>query len=674
MSSSEQQQPQQAQPGRGDGGAGGGRGAGRGGTAGRGGVKMTGRVGTVSSGPYAGMKGPIAVGPNGKPFVVVPRGGGRGGAAGGAGRGGGRGGAGHGNNGGRGRGQLQQQQGRGGGPGRGIPSYLVYFNRYISVTITGYLNKEELENLGEAYPNKFKPKEPTEQQKKVMEARKKKMKEIEEKKKAEQKENGTEGDGGVEDDVNDPKKKAERLQAVKANLTDCHTLLAQLNSRRLFRRIQHYKKLYKDFNYRHSYAFGGTCEQIANLEWNKLILDYKNAKMEKLQALEEEKKKKEQEEEEEENNATGGVESDMAKIDVSDSDKEEEKTDQEEKALAKDGEIVPAETKEEKPLKLLHPSDCELLLFSPCPRAVAVLASYPRSGNSLMRNLYERVTLRVSGSDMRGGLQKHDLVGEAATQTNCVQFVKTHYPERMGQPPMNVDRAVLVVRNPYDAMESYWNLMTTNTHNTSMSTEERKKYQKLFAGMARKEILVWRDFHEWWLQQKIPILVIRYEDLIRYTDEVISKVIKFVLEVKDMDFFEKRIDRFIRQESVENIGAYRPRSGGIGKSLTKGVYTPQLLQEINIGIIATMEKFGYTEMLVPNPSDWKLEPLDQLGVLIPGTAKEPMVINKQGLVRGPKRMTNWMAVKKQIDADRKHEEDKKKKEEEKADGNEEKKE
>ena len=87
-----------------------------------------------------------------------------------------------------------------------------------------------------------------------------------------------------------------------------------------------------------------------------------------------------------------------------------------------------------------------------------------------------------------------------------------------------------------------------------------------------------------------------------------------------------------------------------------------------------MEKFGYTEMLVPNPSEWKLEPLDQLGVLIPGTAKEPMVINKQGLVRGPKRMTNWMAVKKQIDADRKQAEDKKKKEEGKADGEEEKKE
>jgi hypothetical protein len=93
------------------------------------------------------------------------------------------------------------------------------------------------------------------------------------------------------------------------------------------------------------------------------------------------------------------------------------------------------------------------------------------------------------------------------------------------------------------------------------------------------------------------------------------------------------------------------------------VYTPELLQEINTGIISTMAKFGYTEMLVPNPSEWKLEPLDQLGVLIPGTAKEPLVINKQGLVRGPKRMTNWMAFKKQIEAERKKEQAKKNEEE-----------
>ncbi len=53
------------------------------------------------------------------------------------------------------------------------------------------------------------------------------------------------------------------------------------------------------------------------------------------------------------------------------------------------------------------PTQHELLLFSPCPRAVGILASYPRSGNSLMRTLYEHTTLRVTGSDMQGGLAKH---------------------------------------------------------------------------------------------------------------------------------------------------------------------------------------------------------------------------------------------------------------------------
>ena len=55
----------------------------------------------------------------------------------------------------------------------------------------------------------------------------------------------------------------------------------------------------------------------------------------------------------------------------------------------------------------LFPPKYELLLFQQCPRAVAVLASYPRSGNSLMRTLYEHTTLRVTGSDMQGGLAQH---------------------------------------------------------------------------------------------------------------------------------------------------------------------------------------------------------------------------------------------------------------------------
>jgi len=418
----------------------------------------------------------------------------------------------------------------------------------------------------------------------------------------------------------DPTKKAEMMKAreesLRINLTDCDTLLTQLNTKRLYHRIKYLKGKDKNYDINKAYPYKKTTEEIAEIEWGELLEDYKIRRTDLFPNYKKEGSEKE------------------------DIDDENDDSDDEDEEYEYVGD---------------KPSKYELLMFTPCPRAVAVLASYPRSGNSLMRNLYEKITLRVTGSDMMGGLQKHDLVGEMATGAKNVQFVKTHYPERMGAPAFPVSRAVLLVRNPYDAMDSYFNLMSTNTHTTSVTKEDRKKHAKIFADMARKEVLVWRDFHEFWLKQKIPLLVIRYEDLIRWTTKVIGKVVKFVLEVNSMTFFEDRIQRAIGEDQIEKLGPYKVRSGGIGKSLTKGNYSAQLLHQINYGIIDTMEKFGYKEMLIPKPSEWRLEPMDQLGVFIPGTTDETMIINHKGLVRGPKRQTNWQQVKQQMKKDEKEE-------------------
>ena len=178
------------------------------------------------------------------------------------------------------------------------------------------------------------------------------------------------------------------------------------------------------------------------------------------------------------------------------------------------------------------PTQHELLLFSKCPREVGVLASYPRSGNSLMRTLYEHTTLRVTGSDMQGGLAKHDLVGECAVDAKFVQFVKTHFPERQGNPQFKASRVVLLVRNPFDAIESYFNLMMTGKHTDTITPEIRAKTVKYWEEYVLKEIKVWKLFHAWWLDQDVPLLLIRYEDLVRWPDKVMGRVLSFVLEVK----------------------------------------------------------------------------------------------------------------------------------------------
>ena len=241
---------------------------------------------------------------------------------------------------------------------------------------------------------------------------------------------------------------------------DPDTLLARLNTRRLYKRLKH-----KD---QYTYPTNMTTDEIAELEWQNIVA-----------------------------RATSQV-----------------------RVVSDNTELPP----------LVAPSR-ELLMFTPCPRSVAVLASYPRSGNSLLRTLYEKITLRVSGSDMRGGLVSHDLVGEAAVSANRVQFVKTHYPERRGIKEFQASRVVLLVRNPYDALESYFNLMTTGTHTTSLNDEMRTRLNHVWESMVKKEIQVWQAFHEFWLAHDIPLLLVRYEDLIRYPYEVMCRVIKFVLEV-----------------------------------------------------------------------------------------------------------------------------------------------
>ena len=188
------------------------------------------------------------------------------------------------------------------------------------------------------------------------------------------------------------------------------------------------------------------------------------------------------------------------------------------------------------------PTQYELLLFSATQRAVASLASYPRSGNSLMCTMYEHTSLRVTGSDMQGGLAKHDLVGEMSVGCDKVQFVKTHFPERRGTPQFRCCRAVLLVRNPFDAIESFFNLMMTGSHNQNISQEIREKTTKYWEEFAVKEIRVWTNFHKYWLSQQIPILLVRYEDLIREPSKVMSRVVQFVLEINDSgrDLFDGR--------------------------------------------------------------------------------------------------------------------------------------
>lgn len=239
-----------------------------------------------------------------------------------------------------------------------------------------------------------------------------------------------------------------------------------------------------------------------------------------------------------------------------------------------------------------------------------LLVSYPRSGNTLMRTLLERVTGIVTGSDTRPDrslskelAEKHGMVGEGITQASKVVFVKTHWPERTGNQVYEGKRAILLVRNPYDAIDSYWNLNATKSHTRTVTDEVYTRFADKFDRLVRNEIEIWLRFHDYWLEEcSIPVLVVRFEDLIQDPAAQLRRALKFSFnETASLSpFWERRIQYVTRGSSSERLGSYRPRSSQskvLFKSLSKGRYSDEQLSYIDERSAAFhqnyVEKFGY---------------------------------------------------------------------------------
>ena len=161
------------------------------------------------------------------------------------------------------------------------------------------------------------------------------------------------------------------------------------------------------------------------------------------------------------------------------------------------------------------------------------LVSYPRSGNSLLRALLEEVTGIVTGTDTRPNrtlsraLSQFGMQGEGVLDER-VWIVKTHWPERAGYEPWKARRAILLVRNPFDCFDSYFNMTLTNTHNVSLAESQYEVFADVWDRLVRHEIEIWRKFNEYWLASGVPLIAVRYEDLVREPHEVLRRVVTFV--------------------------------------------------------------------------------------------------------------------------------------------------
>lgn len=167
------------------------------------------------------------------------------------------------------------------------------------------------------------------------------------------------------------------------------------------------------------------------------------------------------------------------------------------------------------------------------------MVSFPRSGNTLLRAYLEKIMGLTSGSDcditkkLNKDLMLMGLAGEGLVDKR-VLIVKTHYPERYGKTKFYAERAILLVRNPIDSITSLYNMVCTGSHNRSISDADFEKYPQMWAEFIEQDITVWNDFHQFWMNAKIPVHIIRYEDILNNPEPTLKSLLEFILNTPDI--------------------------------------------------------------------------------------------------------------------------------------------
>jgi hypothetical protein len=144
--------------------------------------------------------------------------------------------------------------------------------------------------------------------------------------------------------------------------------------------------------------------------------------------------------------------------------------------------------------------------FATTDRKPVVVAGYPGSGNSMTRTLVEKLT----------GFDTADLYDQQNCSSNRVATCKTHFPVFDIFPPeplrsIFAPTAVLLIRNPADALPSFFNVVwegkhAVGFHSQQGSEEEWKQWRDenfdVQIELWYKLLVYW--FKEWYIQTVLP--------------------------------------------------------------------------------------------------------------------------------------------------------------------------
>ena len=279
------------------------------------------------------------------------------------------------------------------------------------------------------------------------------------------------------------------------------------------------------------------------------------------------------------------------------------------------------------------------------------LASYPKSGNTLIRALlasyffskdgvfnFEIIknikqfpnvgvfeNLGIDIGNEKEVIKNYIKAQESINEKNSVQFLKTHsYLFNIENNPFtnlnNTLGTIYIVRDPRNVVTSY-------AHHSNMSIEEsalRMTNSVHYGGDIKSENVADRakvylgswssNFNSWKSFKSVgKYLLIKYEDLIENKEETLIKILKYVHKLKKVNFVpdNKKIKNILESTTFEKMKSKEEREGfsesktilktgekipffNLGpKNKWQNILEPKIIKKIENSFNVEMKELGY---------------------------------------------------------------------------------
>ena len=148
----------------------------------------------------------------------------------------------------------------------------------------------------------------------------------------------------------------------------------------------------------------------------------------------------------------------------------------------------------------------------------------------------------ISGSDntlsINVNLQMQGMKGED-TYDDSVWIVKSHHPWIMPEvPQFTSNKVICIVRNPLDSCLSWLHLVAMNNHALKSPFNYEELYPNFFDWWVRDCIIHINNWMKTMMEdakfRRVPILFIRFEDLVMDPEPQLYKLMSFLLGKRDL--------------------------------------------------------------------------------------------------------------------------------------------